>query len=150
MSMNTVEYQGYGVDLGDYSSSNELYQGIINTLIKFFPELTEEGSENFIIPQNTDGFEALVLIPAVIPIAVSEVKVYSEQEANQTLTNWVNEVISKMLENYVDGKLDKEISDCLSEINVKDIDIAAFQKEIEAFVNECADYSYERDWSDYI
>lgn len=150
MAMQNVEYQGYGVDLGDYSSSNKVYQSVVNTLIEFFADLTEEGSEHFIVPCNTDNFEALVLIPAVIPVAISEVKVYSEQEANETLAKWINETIWQMLESYADGKLEDEISDCLSKINFKNIDIKDFQKEIESFVNEYADYSYERDWSDLI
>lgn len=60
MSMQTIEHQGYGVDLGDFQSTTENYNKMIANLIDD-DDITDYINDNSSAccvdtPINTDGF----------------------------------------------------------------------------------------------
>lgn len=147
MSMSNVEYQGYGVDLGDVSFANLQLESVWQIIIENLDELSEmTGYMKDVItatPCNTNSFKALVIIPALIPIAVEgvETKLYTEKEAQLTLSNAIKEMVNTTYTNWnAFSNMQKPTKTV----------IALIQKSIPDFVANNIDYSYNHDWSDLI
>lgn len=141
MSMQTIEHQGYGVDLGDFQSTTENYNKVIANLIDD-DDITDYINDNSsaccaTTPVNADGFTYLVYIPAIIPIATEsrQIKTYTANEAHDSIFNTIKDAI-------VNNQLAIDLTD---EQLTDD-----FFRELHKFVAENADYSYNHDWSDFV
>lgn len=141
MSMQTIEHQGYGIDLGDFHSANENYNKVIGNLIDnddIMDYISDNSSDCCVdVPINADGFTYLVYIPAIIPIATGsrQIKTYTADEAHNA--------IFKMIENVI---VNNHLADDLADQQLTD----DFFRELRKFVDENADYSYNHDWSDFV
>ena len=141
MSMQNIEYQGYGVDLGDFHSAITNYQEVIENLI------TNDDIQDYIntnsldccvdTPVNYDGFTYLVYIPAVIPIINNprKIKTYTEEEAHEAIFKTIKDAI-----------INNHLADDLANKNLAD----DFFSDLRKFVNKNADYSYNHDWTDLV
>lgn len=141
MSMQNIEHQGYGVDLGEFQSANENFNKVINDLIDN-DDATDYISNNSLecvadTPVNSDGFSYLVYIPAVIPIINSphKIKTYTEEEAHEAIFKTIKDAI-------VANNLDKSL--IINKIYDQ------FFIELREFINKNADYSYNHDWTDLV
>ena len=141
MSMQNIEHQGYGVDLGDFHSAITNYQEVIENLI------TNDDIQDYIntnsldccvdTPVNYDGFSYLVYIPAIIPVANNsrKIKTYTEKEAKEAIFKTIKDAI-----------INNHLADDLANKNSAD----DFFSDLRKFVNKDADYSYNHDWSDLV
>lgn len=141
MSMQTIEHQGYGVDLGDFQSTTENYNKVITNLIDD-DDITDYINDNSsaccaTTPVNADGFTYLVYIPAIIPVATNprQVKTYTEAEAHDAIFKTIKDTI---INNHLAADLaDQRLTD-------------DFFCELRKFIDKNADYSYNHDWSDLV
>ena len=141
MSMQNIEHQGYGVDLGDFHSAITNYQEVIENLI------TNDDIQDYIntnsldccvdTPVNYDGFVYLVYIPAIIPVVNNsrKIKTYTEKEAKEAIFKTIKDAI-----------INNHLADDLANKNLDD----DFFSDLRKFVNKDADYSYNHDWSDLV
>lgn len=141
MSMQNIEHQGYGVDLGDFHSAITNYQEVIENLI------TNDDIQDYIntnsldccvdTPVNYDGFIYLVYIPAIIPVVNNsrKIKTYTEKEAKEAIFKTIKDAI--ISNHLVDDLANKNLTD-------------DFFNDLRKFVNKDADYSYNHDWSDLV
>ena len=141
MSMQNIEHQGYGVDLGQFQSANENFDEVINDLMDN-DDATDYINDNSLecvadTPVNSDGFSYLVYIPAVIPIINSphKIKTYTEGEAHEAIFKTIKDAI-------VANNLDKSLI-------INKIDDQFFIK-LREFIDKNADYSYNHDWTDLV
>lgn len=141
MSMQNIEHQGYGVDLGAFHSATENYNNVIAKLIDdddVIDYLNDNSSACCVdTPINTDGFTYLVYIPAIIPVATNprQVKTYTEAEAHDAIFKTIKDAI---VDNHLAVDLaDQQLTD-------------DFFRELRKFVDKNADYSYNHDWSDLV
>lgn len=153
MSQVEVAYDGYGVDLGDYTNRNKDYQLIVNILVDNFSDFTDDNSDiSYVMANNTDNFKALAYIPAVVPVSIDKIKTYNKEEARQAISSYINDAISRLISDYKQGKLNDYdyLTEKLSHINWKDLNIIGFRESIQAFVYGNSDYSYNNVWVDYL
>ena len=141
MSMQNIEHQGYGVDLGDFHSAITNYQEVIENLI------TNDDIQDYIntnsldccvdTPVNYDGFIYLVYIPAIIPVVNNsrKIKTYNEKEAKEAIFKTIKDAI-----------INNHLADDLANKKLADY----FFSDLRKFVNKDADYSYNHDWSDLV
>ena len=141
MSMQNIEHQGYGVDLGDFHSAITNYQEVIENLI------TNDDIQDYIntnsldccvdTPVNYDGFIYLVYIPAIIPVVNNshKIKTYTEKEAKEAIFKTIKDAITN-----------NHLANDLANKNLAD----DFFSDLRKFVNKDADYSYNHDWSDLV
>lgn len=141
MSMQNIEHQGYGVDLGDFHSAITNYQEVIENLI------TNDDIQDYIntnsldccvdTPVNYDGFIYLVYIPAIIPVVNNshKIKTYTEKEAKEAIFKTIKDAI--ISNHLADDLANKKLADY-------------FFSDLRKFVNKDADYSYNHDWSDLV
>lgn len=141
MSMQNIEHQGYGVDLGEFQSATENFNEVINNLIDNY-DATDYINDNSLecvadTPVNSDGFSYLVYIPAVIPVTNNphKIKPYTEEEAHEAIFKTIKDAI-------VANNLDKSLI-----LNKTE---AQFLIELREFIDKNADYSYNHDWSDLV
>lgn len=142
MSMQNIEHQGYGVDLGEFQSANENFNEVINNLMDN-DDATDYISDNYLdclvdTPVNNyDGFTYLVYIPVVIPVTNSlhKIKTYTNKEAHEAIFKTIKDAI-------VANNLDKSLI-----LNKTD---DQFFSELRAFIDKNADYSYNHDWTDLV
>lgn len=141
MSMQNIEHQGYGVDLGNFHSADENYNEIIAKLIDdddFIDYISDNSSDCCVdTPINADGFTYLVYIPAVIPVVTDpgQIKTYTADEAHEAIFKTIKDAI---VNNHLVAELaDKQLTD-------------DFFRELRKFINKNADYSYNNDWSDLV
>lgn len=141
MSMQNIEHQGYGVDLGAFHSATENYNKVIAKLIDdddVIDYLNDNSSACCVdTPINTDGFTYLVYIPAIIPIATEsrQIKTYTADEAHDAIFKTIKDAI---VDNHLaDDLADKQLTD-------------DFFHELRKFIDKNADYSYNNDWSDLV
>lgn len=141
MSMQNIEHQGYGVDLGDFHSADENYNKVIANLIND-DDLTDYINDNSsaccaTTSVNADGFTYLVYIPAIIPVATDsrQIKTYTVDEAHDAIFQTIKDAI---VNNHLAADLaDQQLTD-------------DFFRELRKFVDKNADYSYNHDWSDFV
>ena len=141
MSMQNIEHQGYGVDLGDFHSAITNYQEVIENLITN-DDIQDHINTNSLdccvdTPVNYDGFIYLVYIPAIIPIVNNsrKIKTYTEKEAKEAIFKTIKDAI--ISNHLVDDLANKNLTD-------------DFFNDLRKFVNKDADYSYNHDWSDLV
>lgn len=141
MSMQNIEHQGYGIDLGNFNSTTKNFNEVINNLINN-DDATDYINDNSLdcladTPVNYDGFTYLVYIPAIIPIAnnTRKIKTYTEEEAHKAIFKTIKNAI-------VANNLDKSL--ILNKIKDQ------FFIELREFIDKNADYSYNYDWSDLV
>lgn len=141
MSMQNIEHQGYGVDLGDFQSDTENFNEVIENLMDN-DEAADYINDNSLecvadTPVNSDGFSYLVYIPAVIPVINNphKIKPYTEEEAHEAIFKTIKDAI-------VANNLDKSL--ILNKIDHQ------FFLELRVFINKNADYSYNHDWTDLV
>ena len=141
MSMQTIEHQGYGVDLGDFQSTTENYNKVIANLIND-DDLTDYINDNSsaccaTTSVNANGFTYLVYIPAIIPVATNprQVKTYTEAEAHDVIFKTIKDTI-----------VNNHLTDDLADQKLTD----DFFRELRKFINKNADYSHNNDWSDFV
>lgn len=138
MSMQTVEYQGYGFDVADlqpllaaagaHDTVHRIEELAVDLPIYDYEDVI------FCTPTNTDDFGLLALIPAVIPVGYT-VKTYSVTEANELLVTAVCELV----------KSDIGLGDTRQE----DIDIV--RGVLTANIANLAGYSYDKGpWTDVV
>lgn len=141
MSMQNIEHQGYGVDLGDFQSTTESFNEVINDLMDNddAADYINDNSLDCVVdtPVNYDGFTYLVYIPALIPIINNprKIKTYTEEEAHEAIFKTIKDAI-------VANNLDKSLI-----LNKTD---DQFFIELRAFIDKNADYSYNHDWTDLV
>ena len=141
MSMQNIEHQGYGVDLGDFQSTNQTHNKVITNLIDDddVADYIDDNSSACCVatPVNANGFTYLVYIPAIIPIVTDpgQIKTYTADEAHDAIFNTIKDAI-------VNNQLAIDLTD---EQLTDD-----FFRELRKFINENADYSYNHDWSDLV
>ena len=141
MSMQNIEHQGYGVDLGDFQSTTENFNDGISDLMNN-DDVADYISDNSLdcyveTPVNSEGFTYLVYIPAVIPIINSprKIKTYTEEEAHEAIFKTIKDAI-------VASNLDKSL--------ILDKTDDQFFIELRKFIDKNADYSYNHDWTDLV
>ena len=141
MSMQNIEHQGYGVDLGEFQSATENFNEVIENLMDN-DDATDYINDNSLecvadTPVNSDGFSYLVYIPAVIPVINNphKIKPYTEEEAHEAIFKTIKDAI-------VANNLDKSLI-----LNKTD---HQFFIELREFIDKNADYSYNNDWSDLV
>ena len=141
MSMQNIEHQGYGIDLGDFQSTTENYNEVIAKLIDdddVIDYINNNSSACCVdTPINTDGFTYLVYIPAIIPIVTEsrQIKTYTADEAYDAIFKTIKDAI-----------IDNHLADDLADQQLTN----DFFRELHKFVAENADYSYNHDWSDFV
>ena len=141
MSMQTIEHQGYGVDLGDFHSANENYNRVIDNLIDdddIADYISDNSADCYVdTPVNSVAFIYLVYIPTVIPVATNpgQIKTYTTDEANDAIFKTIKDVI-----------VDNHLADALADKQLTD----DFFHELRKFITENADYSYNHDWIDLV
>lgn len=98
MSMQTVEYQGYGLDLSRVvSAMAQSYP----TAAEHIGELIDDGVDimdaagdvDVITPCNSDDFGCLLMIGSVVPVGNADIKVYSIPEAQSHLVEAACELV---------------------------------------------------------
>ena len=141
MSMQNIEHQGYGVDLGDFQSATENFNEVIENLMDN-DDAIDYINDNSLecvadTPVNYDGFSYLVYIPAVIPVTNNphKIKPYTEEEAHEAIFKTIKDAI-------VANNLDKSLI-----LNKTD---HQFFLELLEFIDKNADYSYNHDWTDLV
>lgn len=140
--MQFVEYQGYGVDLGDFKSDNLQFERAIEGLKSIDVEdiINNETDDVYIQNAcNADGFECLVYISAIIPVSHDggqPTKIYTESEAKDAIYH----------------ALEHALKSINTEVFTEDVEdnTEKFLVELKKFVDQDADYSYNNNWSDYI
>lgn len=141
MSMQNIEHQGYGVDLGEFQSAITNYEETIEALINNdnITDYINDNSSDCCIdtPVNADGFTYLIYIPAIIPVANNphKIKTYTEKEAKEAIFKTIKDAI-----------VNNHLANNLANKNLAD----DFFSELRKFVNKDADYSYNNDWSDLV
>ena len=138
MSMQTVEYQGYGIDLRRFHSSNPDFNNFLHEIIDdddFYDVMMHSQDVVVATATNTDSFTFLVYIPAVIPVATSNVKTYTLTEANNLIFKVVKDAIES-------SKSTEEMISATS--------LPAFFNELKQFIDQSADFSYNQDWTDLV
>lgn len=142
MSMQTVEYQGYGIDLGQFKSNNPKFNKFMQDIIdsdEFYDEMYDnmiDGEDVAIAtPNNTYSFEFLIYIPSVIPVSSGTIKTYTKTEANNLIfDNIKNAIVSSKLTEYLDFKMS----------------LHDFLTELKQIIDKNADFSYNQDWTDLV
>lgn len=135
MSMRDVEYIGYGVDTQDLQSNlpddlKDLIFEIEDELSEFNYDL-ELKSGTFTIniehSQNNPNFRTLIYVPPIMPVALEDQKVAisSKKEMDEGLTNFIVALIENQL-----TKSEKD--------------------ELVKAINKSLNFSYDKDWTDYI
>lgn len=159
MSMQTVEYQGYGVDLGAFTSDDPKKQKLWDFLIlnaaelnDFLEEHGQQESICLVSPCNTESFSLLAYIPAVIPVSDDgePIKTYTKEEANAAFVD----LIKKLLMVIVSG--DDEavnawnvgMNEPLKQPTKEDVD--KLMPDVKKFVVTYASYSWDKDWTDAV
>lgn len=138
MSMQTVEYQGYGIDLRRFHSSNSDFSNFIHEIIDdddFYDTMMQSQDVVVTTATNTDSFTFLVYIPAVIPVATSTIKTYTLTEANDLIFKVVKDAIES-------SKSTEELIPATS--------LPTFFDELKQFIDQSADFSYNQDWTDLV
>ena len=150
MSMQTITYQGYGIDLGEYQNENKDLQNAMTAIIN--NDETAEWSFNDLnnkdasvtTPNLSDTWQCLIYIPAIIPVSLNEesVKIYSPTEAQSIFVKLIKEMFlkEKIPSDIWSGHSPAEKLKLMNE----------FYQSVEDFVKTHADYSYNRDWSDEV
>lgn len=140
MSMQTVEYQGYGIDLGQFKSNNPKFNKIMEDIIdsdEFYDTMMDAENVAMATAVNTDSFECLVYIPAIIPVSSSTgtIKIYNQTTANNIIFESIKDVVTA---NNFGENLD-------SKSPLKD-----FLSELKQFIDKNSNFSYEQDWTDLV
>lgn len=138
MSMQTVEYQGYGIDLRRFKSTNSDFANFLHEIIDdddFYDTMMHSQDVVVATATNTDSFTFLVYIPAVIPVATSTIKTYTLNDANNLIFTAIKDAIesSKSTEELISAE-----------------SLPAFFTELKQFINQKADFSYNQDWTDFV
>lgn len=141
MSMQTVEYQGYGIDLGQFKSNNPKFNELMEDIIdsdEFYDAMMDD-AENVAMATavNTDSFECLIYIPAVIPVSsdTGTIKIYNQTTANNIIFKSIKDVVTS---NKFGEDLDSESP------------LSDFLAELKQFIDKNANFSYEQDWTDLV
>lgn len=138
MSMQTVAYQGYGIDLRRFKSTNSDFANFLHEIIDdddFYDTMMHSQDVVVATATNTDSFTFLVYIPAVIPVATSTVKTYTLTEANDLIFTAVKDAIESS----------RSTEELLSAASLPD-----FFDELKQFIDQKADFSYNQDWTDLV
>lgn len=138
MSMQTVAYQGYGIDLRRFKSTNSDFANFLHEIIDdddFYDTMMHSQDVVVATATNTDSFTFLVYIPAVIPVATSTVKTYTLTEANDLIFTAVKDAIESS----------RSTEELLSAASLPD-----FFAELKQFIDQYADFSYNQDWTDLV
>ncbi|QDR73683.1 hypothetical protein FOD75_11370 (plasmid) [Limosilactobacillus reuteri] len=158
MSMQTVEYQGYGIDLGAFQPLNQTQELLIESLIMNFDALNEalDGLAGcYATPCNTDSFDAIYYLPSINPIKVNGVEphFYTKDEANEVLTD----DLIRMTKAMVDPKVDVDPYgwsstdyETIRNADLTEDQLMDFKNALTKFVRKQADYSYNNDWTDLV
>lgn len=156
MSMQTVEYQGYGVDLGNFVPKKGYQQELWDFLMTNLDDLDAcvDCSDAYVASScNSLSFDSLVYLPAIMPISETgkPVKTYTTKEANQELVK----AIEGMLLAIVNGTPDD--MDVWNEWMNKPLDhqpsleeVEEIMPAVEQFVDKFATESYDEDWTDEV
>lgn len=140
MSMQTVEYQGYGIDLGQFKSNNPKFNELMEDIIdsdEFYDEMMDAENVAMATAVNTDSFECLIYIPAVIPVSsdTGTIKIYNQTTANNIIFKSIKDVVTS---NKFGEDLDSESP------------LSDFLTELKQFIDKNANFSYEQDWTDLV
>lgn len=138
MSMQTVAYQGYGIDLRRFRSSNSDFSNFIHEIIDdddFYDTMMHSQGVVVDTAVNTDCFDFLVYIPAVIPVTTGTIKSYTPAEANDLIFTAVKGAIES-------SRTTEELLPAAS--------LPAFFTELKQFIDQKADFSYNQDWTDLV
>lgn len=140
MSMQTVEYQGYGIDLGQFKSNNPKFNELMDEIIdsdEFYDEMMDAENVAMATAVNTDSFECIIYIPAVIPVSsdTGTIKIYNQTTANNIIFKSIKDVVTS---NKFGEDLDSESP------------LSDFLAELKQFIDKNANFSYEQDWTDLV
>lgn len=140
MSMQTVEYQGYGIDLGQFKSNNPKFNELMEDIIdsdEFYDEMMDGEKVAMTTAVNTDSFECLIYIPAVIPVSsdTGTIKIHNQTTANNIIFKSIKDVV---ISNKFGEDLDSESP------------LSDFLAELKQFIDKNANFSYEQDWTDLV
>lgn len=140
MSMQTVEYQGYGIDLGQFKSNNPKFNELMEDIIdsdEFYDEMMDGEKVAMATAVNTDSFECLIYIPAVIPVSsdTGTIKIHNQTTANNIIFKSIKDVVTS---NKFGEDLDSESP------------LSDFLAELKQFIDKNANFSYEQDWTDLV
>lgn len=140
MSMQTVEYQGYGIDLGQFKSNNPKFNELMEAIIdsdEVYDAMMDAEKVAMATAVKTDSFECLIYIPAVIPVSsdTGTIKIHNQTTANNIIFKSIKDVVTS---NKFGEDLDSESP------------LSDFLAELKQFIDKNANFSYEQDWTDLV
>lgn len=140
MSMQTVEYQGYGIDHGQFKSNNPKFNELMEAIIdsdEFYDAMMDGEKVAMATAVNTDSFECLIYIPAVIPVSsdTGTIKIYDQTTANNIIFESIKDVVTS-------NKFGEDLG--------SKSPLSNFLAELKQFIDKNANFSYEQDWTDLV
>lgn len=144
MSMNTVTYPGYGIDLGDLDLNltdpklTQFWQKQVlmpNDDMTDYMDTPNSPYIQMVLPQNTDSFKLLILISDIPGVRLSHCgrRQLTKDEANQIL---IDEA--------------KRLIDLADHSNLSSDELLTVKLAASKAINQDADYHYSDEFSDEI
>lgn len=102
MSLSPISINGFGVDLGEFTTSNDRFNQFIQNIIDNFYDIADtviSGDVVWDIANNTEDYTAVVYIP-YMPLVTPEVETvttYSENEAVDLLDKTFDKLVDYAL-----------------------------------------------------
>lgn len=160
MSMQTVEYQGYGVDLGNFTfddpKQQKLWDLLVMNAIELNDYLSDQGrtiSVSLVSPCNTDEFSLLAYIPAVIPVSDDgdPIKTYTTEEADKAIIESVRQLLLVLVSGDDEAlkTWNMGMNEPLSKLLTK-ADVEALMPSVKEFVKTYSSYSWDENWTDEV